>query len=142
MKWRMYLCSISEECQFKAPATELEMIAVKDIVKVELPVRLAQLYNETNGVYGDYGISFIWSTEQMVRENVLCRVAHQQSGDRYSLLFFSDAGNGDLFGYLTVNGKIESEDIYIWNHEDGSRRVVAASLKEFIKGWITGKLTV
>ncbi|WP_201714744.1 SMI1/KNR4 family protein [Rossellomorea arthrocnemi] len=140
MKWRDYFSSISKECQFKAPATESEMSAMKDTLKLELPGTLAELYNETNGVSGNYGISFIWSTEQLVRENVFCRTVHQH--DKNSLLFFSDAGNGDLFGYLIVNCRIQSEDIYIWNHEDGSQRVVASSLEKFIEGWVTGEMTV
>ncbi|CAN7262600.1 SMI1/KNR4 family protein [Rossellomorea sp. LjRoot5] len=141
MKWKAFFSSLSKECQFKPPATESEIVAVKDTLEIELPRRLAQLYNETNGVYGDYGISFIWSTEQTIRENVFCRNTHQQS-DVNSLLFFVDAGNGDLFGYLIENGRIQSEDIYIWNHENGSRRVVAVSLEEFVEGWIMGELSV
>ena len=59
-----------------------------------------------------------------------------------NLLFFIDAGNGDLFGYFINNGKVESEEIYVWNHEDSSQRVVAPSLKEFIKGWYSGEISV
>ncbi|MGG3915061.1 SMI1/KNR4 family protein [Rossellomorea vietnamensis] len=141
MKWRAFISSISKESQFKPPASESEISAMKDTLKVELPWRLTQIYNETNGVYGDYGISFIWSTEQMIRENVFCRKAYQHS-DVNSMLFFTDAGNGDLFGYLIGNETIQSEDIHIWNHENGNRRIVAASLEKFLEGWITGKLNV
>ncbi|MCC5801716.1 SMI1/KNR4 family protein [Rossellomorea vietnamensis] len=141
MKWREFISSISKESQFKPPANESDISAVEDTLKVELPWRLAQIYNETNGVYGDYGISFIWSTEQMIRENVFWRTAHQHS-DVNSLLFFTDAGNGDLFGYLIENDTIRSEDIHIWNHENGGRRIVAASLEKFLKGWIMGELNV
>lgn len=142
MMWRNYLGSLSEECQFKAPATEPEISTIKETLKLELPKRLAQLYNETNGVFGNYGISYIWSTEQVVRENICYRTVHESSDDMYSWLFFSDAGNGDLFGYSIVKGRIHSENIYIWNHEDRSQRVVSTSLDEFIEGWITGELNV
>jgi SMI1-KNR4 cell-wall len=141
MKWKAFFNSLSNECQFKPPATESEIVAVKDTLEIELPRRLAQLYNETNGVYDDYGISFIWSTEQTIRENVFCRNAHQQS-DVNSLLFFADAGNGDLFGYLIEKDTIQSEKIHIWNHENGSRRIVATSLEKFLEGWIMGELNV
>ncbi len=60
-----------------------------------------------------------------------------------NLLFFSDAGNGDLFCYAILkNGTIEKTDIYVWNHEDDSRTWVAASLKHFIEGWITSEIGV
>ncbi|MCR8848221.1 SMI1/KNR4 family protein [Rossellomorea sp. SC111] len=142
MKWRNYLGSLSEECQFKAPATESEISTIKETLKLELPGKLAQLYNETNGVFGNYGISYIWSTEQVVRENIFCRTGLEFSENMNSLLFFSDAGNGDLFGYSLVKGRIQSENIYIWNHEDRNRRVVSTSLDKFIEGWITGELNV
>ncbi|GAF66904.1 ABC transporter substrate-binding protein [Bacillus sp. TS-2] len=59
------------------------------------------------------------------------------------LLFFEDAGNGDLFGYaITKKGTIERNDIYVWNHEDDSRMWISASLKDFIKGWLTGEIAV
>lgn len=57
--WRDYLSSISKECTFKAPATEAEKSLITNELNVDLPKSLAALYNETNGVYGNYGISFI-----------------------------------------------------------------------------------
>jgi len=66
--------------------------------------------------------------------------------DRYMpfdhLLFFSDAGNGDVFGYAIINGVIQTSRIYVWNHEDDSRSCVAPSLKYFIKGWITDEISI
>lgn len=58
-----------------------------------------------------------------------------------NLLFFSDNGCGDLFCYRILNGCIQTEDIYVWNHEDVSRTWVASSLEEFIKGWITSEIS-
>lgn len=105
----------------------------------------ADLYNQTNGVYGNNGISFIWSIEQLIRENIFLRTIHEPRDFIKPLdtfLFFSDAGNGDLFGYSIVNGSIQNEDINVWNHEDDSRSVIAISLEEFIKGWIVGEISI
>jgi len=143
--WRNYVSSISKEYQFKAPATNEQIISIKEELNVELPQKLIELYNETNGVYGNYGISLIWSTEQIVKENLFCRTIHEYRDSMMPLdnfLFFSDAGNGDLFGYRIVNGSIQNDDIYVWNHEDDSRTVIASSLEEFIKGWVTGGISV
>ena len=93
---RNYLSSISKECEFKAPATEAEIASIKKKLNVGLPTKLADLYNQTNGVYGNYGISFIWSIEQLIRENIFLRTIHEQRDFIKPLdtfLFFSDAGN-------------------------------------------------
>lgn len=58
------------------------------------------------------------------------------------LLFFSDAGNGDYFGYPITNGDTWETDIYVWNHEDNSRTWVASSLKNFLKIWISWQLSI
>lgn len=76
--WRNFFSSISKECEFKAPATEAEIASIKKKLNVGLPTKLADLYNETYGVYGNYGISFIWSIEQMVRENLFLWTIHKQ----------------------------------------------------------------
>ncbi|MFS0688827.1 SMI1/KNR4 family protein [Sporosarcina sp. 179-K 8C2 HS] len=144
--WKDYLISISKECQFKAPATEADILLIKRDLDIDLPKKLADLYKETNGVFGNYGSSFIWSTEQMVKENLFFGATiHEQDVSMRSLdtfLFFSDAGNGDLFGYSIENGRAQNDDIYVWNHEDESRRVIASSLEEFLKGWILGEISV
>lgn len=143
--WKGYLSSISKECQFKAPATETEILSIKKDLNIDLPKKLADLYYETNGVYGNYGISSIWSLEQMIKENLFFWTLHEHKESMKPLdtfLFFSDAGNGDLFGYSIENGNIQNEDIYLWNHEDDSRSIIASSLEEFIKGWIGGEISI
>lgn len=143
--WRDYLSSISNECTFKVPATEAEKSLVTTELNVVLPSSLASLYNETNGVYGNYGISYIWPIELLVKENLFFWTLHEHRDFIKPLdtfLFFSDAGNGDLFGFSIIDGSIQNEDIYVWNHEDDSRRAIASTLEEFIKGWIIGKISV
>jgi len=143
--WKNYLSSISKECHFKAPATEKALLLISEELNGELPKKLVELYKETNGLYGEYGISYIWSTQQMVKENLFFRTVHEYGDSILTLdnfLFFSDAGNGDLFGYSLLNGSIQNEDIYVWNHEDNSCNVIASSLEEFIKGWISGEISV
>lgn len=80
-----------------------------------------------------------------MRENLFFWTIHEHRDFIKPLdtfLFFSDAGNGDLFGYSIIDGSIQTEDIYVWNHEDDSRRAIASTLEEFIKGWIIGDISV
>ena len=143
MVWKNYLSEIVKEPQFNAPVTENELRSIKEALNVELPKPLLELYSETNGVRGPY-YPYIWSTEMVIKENL--SVWGIEEFENYkkpdNLLFFIDAGNGDLFGYLIINGKVESKEIYVWNHEDSSQSVVAPSLKEFIKGWYSGEISV
>jgi hypothetical protein len=143
--WKDYLSSISKECQFKASATETEILSIKKELQIDLPKKLSDLYTEPNGVYGNFGISFIWSTEQVVQKNIFFWTIHEHRDlikPLDTFLFFSDAGNGDLFGYSIVNRSIQTEDIYVWNHEDDNRSIIASSLEEFIRGWIVGEISV
>lgn len=143
--WKKYVSSISKDYQFKAPATKNELQVIQEELNVELPMALAELYSETNGVYGDYGVSYIWSTQQLVKENMFFRTLHEYRDSMmplHNFLFFSDAGNGDLFGYSLLNGRVHDDNIYVWNHEDDSRIVIASSLEEFIEGWFTGRISV
>ena len=141
--WQNYINAIVEDAQFNEPATEIELRSIKKELNTELPKTLIELYREANGVKGQY-FSYIWSTEMVIKENL--SVWDIEEFENYKkpddLLFFVDAGNGDLFGYLIINGKVESEDIYVWNHENGSKRVVAPSLKAFIKGWYSGEISI
>lgn len=143
--WRNYISILSKEYYFKAPATKTELAQIKEELSVELPIKLLELYGETNGVFHAYNFPLVWSTSQIVKENLSFR-----NLDAYrdclmpfdNLLFFSDAGNGDLFGYRIVNRIIQTDDIFVWNHEDDSRKIIAPSLEKFIKGWITGEISV
>ncbi|MEH6939726.1 SMI1/KNR4 family protein [Bacillus sp. JJ664] len=143
--WKNYISDISNDYQFKTPATSAEIASLKKELNVELPKKLKELYSETNGVSGEYGIYLIWSTEQMVKENLFFRTIHNFRDNMIPLdnfLFFSDAGNGDLFGYQIIDGRIQNDEIYVWNHEDDTCTVIASSLEDFISRMINGGISV
>lgn len=143
--WKNYISSISKEYYFKAPATITEITQIKEELNVELPKKLLELFSDTNGIFDKFDSPLIWSTSQIVKDNIFFR-----NFDEYKeiympfdhLLFFSDAGNGDLFGYRILNGSIETDDIYVWNHENDNRTWIAPSLEVFIKGWITDEISI
>lgn len=141
--WKDYISSVSKDYSFKPPASNAEIIQISEELNVKLPNKLFDLYNETNGVFDSFGCPLIWSTSQIVKDNLFFRNFSDYK-DIYMpfdhLLFFLDNGCGDLYGYKILNGSIQTEDIYVWNHEDDSRTWVASSLEVFIKGWITGEI--
>lgn len=143
--WKDYIGTISNEYSFKPSASNTEIIQITEELNVELPKMLWALFKETNGVFDRFGCPLIWSTSQIIKDNLFFR-NFEDYKDIYMpfdhLLFFSDNGCGDLFGYKILNGRIQTEDIYVWNHEDDSRMWVASSLKVFIKGCILGEITI
>jgi len=143
--WKNFIETISKEYHFKAPASNPEVTLIEEKLNIELPKKLVDLFNETNGVFDNFDCPLIWSTEQIIKDNLFFRNFDDYK-DIYMpfdhLLFFSDAGNGDLFGFAILNGSIQKDDIYVWNHEDDSRTWIASSLENFIKGWITSEISI
>lgn len=144
--WKEFINSIFKEYHFKDPATKFEIAQIQKELNVKLPEELTTLFNETNGVFDNWNCPLVWPASQIIKENLFYR-NFEDYRDIYmpfdNLFFFSDAGNGDLFCYAILkNGTSEKTDIYVWNHEDDSRTWVAASLKHFIEGWITGEIGV
>jgi len=142
--WKNTIRSISSNLSLKNPATKDELAEVQKNLQLELPNDLYQLLQETNGVEGEYG-QFIWDASKIKTENMNMRNIVDFK-DLYMpcdcLLFFADGGNGDLFGYSILNGIVQRDDIYVWNHENDSRTWVAPSLKIFMVWWESGKITI
>ncbi|MFF2445857.1 SMI1/KNR4 family protein [Neobacillus sp. NPDC058068] len=143
--WKNYISKISPEYHFKTPATKYEQDEINAKLNVELPTELKNLFSETNGVFDEFNCPLIWSTKQIIEENLSLR-NDEEFKDLFMpfdhLLFFSDAGNGDLFGYAILNGEIQKDDVYVWSHECDSRTWIASSLEDFIEGWATGRIGV
>ncbi|OXB96313.1 MULTISPECIES: SMI1/KNR4 family protein [Bacillus] len=142
--WKDTIHSISSNLSLKNSATKEELTDIQQCLYVELPNGLYQLLQETNGIEGEYG-DFIWSASKIKTENMNMRNIADFK-DLYMpfgcLLFFADGGNGDLFGYSILNGIVQRDDIYVWNHENDSRTWVAPSLKTFMEWWESGKIII
>ncbi|MGF2713212.1 hypothetical protein BWGOE3_30340 [Bacillus mycoides] len=142
--WKNIIRSISLDLRLKNPATKDELTEVQKYLHVELPNDLSHLLQEINGIEGEYG-DFIWDASRIKTENMNMRntVVFKDLYMPFDcLLFFADGGNGDLFGYSILNGIVQRDDIYVWNHENDSRTWVAPSLKTFMEWWGSGKITI
>ncbi|MGN7388319.1 SMI1/KNR4 family protein [Sporosarcina sp. SAFN-015] len=129
--WIDYIRALSSgDYSYKPSASESEMHQVAEELGVGVSEKLMELYRETNGVFDSFGCPLIWSISRVVEDNLFFR-NFEDYKDIYMpfnhLLFFSDNGCGDLFGYRIANGSIPTDDIYVWNHEDDSRTWVASS---------------
>ena len=157
MNWKEYitnnlsLLDKMTEFTFNLPATDSLLSNLKENFSLsELPNELEELYRQTNGVdevlLGQGKISeLVWPIDKVIETNKQY-ISYTDFKDIYmsfdELLFISDAGNGDLFGFITLNGRFVRNDIFVWNHEDDSRTWVAPNLTKFLERWNNGKISV
>lgn len=155
MNWIEYISQLNKtdnakKFNFNLPVKEDSLKELKSQFNLgELPVEIEELYTQTNGIdemLRDQKIGeLIWSIDRVIETNREYR-NHLDFRELYisfdQLLFISDAGNGDLFGFVTLNGKFDRNDIFVWNHEDDSRTWIAPNLVKFIEWWLGGKIKI
>ncbi|MFG3118955.1 SMI1/KNR4 family protein [Streptomyces sp. NPDC048197] len=138
--WTEVVTALPATTAFQAPASESSLLRCATVLGHPMPADLAALLRESNGIEGEYGAELIWSAERIVSENQSLR-QDSELATLYMpfdpLLFFADAGNGDLFALLA---KIDRPDVFVWNHEDDSRTWVAPSLGKYLEWWLTGQI--
>jgi hypothetical protein len=143
--WRELILSLDPKAMLLPPATEEQIAALEQTLGVALPGDLKSLLRESNGVAGEYGVSLIWSTEEIAERNIAMRTQPPFLTDYMpfeSLLFFADAGNGDQFAYRIIQQTARENRIYAWNHEDDGRTSVAWLLQDFLERWLNGTLKI
>jgi hypothetical protein len=96
---------------------------------------LRELYTRTDGFVDEWGCSCVMRLEDLVSENEQMRNdaenrAHYMPFD--SLLFFGQVGNGDLLFEPVLTDSIR-EDVFLWDHEDDSRRWYARDVPAALK---------
>ena len=153
MDWKTFVSnSIPEDAETvyetTAPADNQQLDALQKALALEaLPPELEELYRQTNGITevfaGQKIGDLIWSIERVINEYE----RQEQTGSNGNasfdrLFFFADAGNGDLFGFGVLEKRFVSDQIYAWNHEDGSITLLAPNLKTFLEGWISGRIQI
>ena len=142
--WREYIQQWENKLTFLPGATATQLAQVETALNVTLPEDLKSLLREANGIVGEYDIPLIWSTDKLIERNREMRepVIRANYLPLDHLLFFTDAGNGDLFGFGIIEGEVKYGRIYVWNHEEDSRTNVAYSLKNFLERCLNGKMSI
>lgn len=132
--------------EFFSGATPSELEVVERLLGVGLPPDLRDLLRETNGVFVCYGQHFIYSTDEIMRENH----AFWTEGGGYGwlpdlfrgFLFFGEAGiDGIRFAFPLAAGQV-GHAVYGWYPLLNEWIWKAPSLQAYIEGWHTGELTV
>jgi hypothetical protein len=136
--WREQLIALVPEVRFLDPAESKQLNEVEQTLSVALPGELASLLSETNGVTDQYGADLIWSTDRMISDNQRFRASFAEQYMPFdALLFFADAGNGDQFAF-PITSKGARDDVFVWDHENDSRRWYAGSLEQYVAWWLSG----
>lgn len=142
--WREMLLGLDSQLAFTDPASAADLRNAERALGLPIPTELASLLRESNGVSDPYGTGLIWALDRIVSVNATFR-SSPDFAQLYmpfdSLLFFADAGNGDQFAFpITPAGT--REDVFVWNHEDDSRRWYASSLEQYLGWWLSGDYPV
>ena len=141
--WRELVESVCSDCKFAAPASEQSLNEAEAAIGVALPPELRALLLESNGIEDIFGDG-VFSAECILSRNLEMRdlVAEDNTYMSFdSLLCFGSVGDGDLFFFpVQGNGKVNNPDIFIWNHESDSRKLIAGNLEKFVKQWYSGQL--
>jgi len=145
MNWKEHIEAICAQATFSEPAEVQALLAAETQLGMRLPQSLRELLAESNGVRGEYDLALIWPIERIVADN---RSFRESKSFRTlympfdGLLFFADAGNGDQFAFAIADGQVRRPDIFVWDHEDDSRTWLAKDLREYLEGWVSGRIAI
>jgi hypothetical protein len=134
--WKEKLQKRMDDVKFNPPASSDDIAVAEATLQVRFPKDLQDLLKEADGIAGLYGVELIWSTKHIGKMNSELRTKPDFKEMYMSfdeLLFFGDAGNGDLFAYTILSGAVRHDDIFMWNHENDSRVWIASSLDKYLE---------
>lgn len=130
--WKEVAGLACPDAEFSAPVDAAGLAAADERLGCSLPSRLVSLLRETDGIVGHYGVDTVWPLERIVEDNLRFR-SDSSFADLYmpfdALLFFGDNGGGNQFAFVR---RPPRADIFVWDHEDDSRRWVARDLEDYL----------
>ena len=142
--WRELLAKLDPDATLRSPAGESDIAEAERRLGVRLPDELRSLLAESDGAFDKYQCAIVWPLDQIVADNEDYRrnpiFAQYMPVD--DLLFFADAGDGELFGYSISRVGEVRDHVFVWNPIEDSRMMVAGSLGGWLQGWLGGSLTI
>jgi len=143
MMWKEIIAKRNPNSVFYPPAPRNQLEDIEKTFGIALPDELKNFFGETDGVTDVFGLGIVWSSERIKNDNLSIRNDSQYSKIFMpfdNLLFFADAGNGDLFAFAVIQKEIRTSNIFAWNHEDDSRFWVTPSMEKYLEWWLEGKI--
>jgi hypothetical protein len=142
--WHELISGMDPAATFATPATEEQLASAEKRLGTQLPAELRALLAETDGVLGQHGLGLVWSVDRIVAENMRLRDDDSLGSlmALSSLLFFADAGDGELFAHPVGRAGVARGLVFVWNPIEDSRIRVAECLGDYLSGWLSGSLTI
>ncbi|MCA9116903.1 MAG: SMI1/KNR4 family protein [Planctomycetaceae bacterium] len=165
MNWGKFIGNIYQERRrspgvrarpaFYDAATDSVINTAELRLNVRLPDSLRSLLSETDGVMDMMSIDggewfenmwLLWTVEELIERNEFYRDEMKQGVykcDFMNLLVFADAGtDGNLFGFSLEKDRNCKPRVVCWDSITNEINVLASSLEEFLRGWLTGTISV
>ncbi len=146
MTWREYIHNLAPLARDGGPrlrpAGPPADAALLDEAEAELgialPKDLRDLLSEMDGVddVAAY-LPLILPARGIAEHNRSMREMEGFQGAFDRLLFFAEAGNGDLYGFPIEAGAVREDTVVEWDHELDEATRVASSLRDFLHWWAT-----
>ncbi|MET9413033.1 SMI1/KNR4 family protein [Streptomyces klenkii] len=131
--WREAAGQTFSGAGFQGPVTAAGLAAAEQQLGCRLPAELVSLLQETDGIMGHDGVDTVWPLQRIVEDNL----RFWSDGSLASLympfgalIFFGDNGGGDQFAFVRTPPR---PDVFVWQHEDDSRRWVARDLRGYLE---------
>lgn len=164
MNWRQLITSsyegrpqrpgIAAQPRFHPAASGPDFAAAESALHAALPAALRSLLLETNGVMEMMAIDggewfeslwIVWSIGEIVEQNRYYRTLTEKGTyrrDFRNLVIFAAAGtDGILFAFPAENG-VAAPQVQVWHPIMDELNVLAPSLEDFLRGWLTGTISV
>jgi SMI1-KNR4 cell-wall len=139
MDWRKHVSTLSTDVEFRPPARPAQIRDAESKLGVVFPKELKELLRQSNGLIDCCGGTFVWSTDEIVKRNLEMRT-YRAFRKLYMpfdpLLFFGDEGNGDLYFFAILDGKIRDPAVFRWDHENDSRTDEHLCLQAYVDDFV------
>jgi cell wall assembly regulator SMI1 len=135
--WRELIQALDADAEFHPPVSAEQVRQAESALSQRLPSDLVALLQESNGAEVSYGEGLVWPLDGIVENNLRLRKEWHPGGEMDGrmpvdhLLFFGESSNGDLYAFPIAPEGVRNQ-VFIWDHEDDSRRCEANSLYEWL----------
>jgi hypothetical protein len=134
--WKRLVKKAASDAEFASPASNSQIVAAEQALRIQLPSDLRELLLEFDGVIAHYS-GIVWSSSEIQKQNLMFR-ANKDFKELYMpfdhLLFFGADCGGDQFAFaIHADGQIHKHDIFRWKHETDERVWAANSLQIFFE---------
>ncbi len=139
--WTALVKSTGADVELRPRVTQDDVARAEDALGHALPADLAALFSETNGFY-DKGAYHepCWPLQRVVTENTKFRT-EVRFPDAELKLCFGDNGAGEPFLHLAAGHGAWRPQVYAWSWIDQEARLLAPTLADFWRGWLSGTVT-